>query len=338
MRKVAVAVLAALAVGVVGAISASSAPSKTLTDVTIQFTFKTRGELAFLYLADKNGYFKQQGIRVKFVEGVGAGPVFASTAIKHGNIFVAGIMNQAAVAMNQGLPLRAVATWEPIVQSVLVSKPNMPINKPSDLIGKTVGLKQGQNASLVFPHFLKANGIDPSQVNVKMLDSSSANAVFLQGGVDVVDAFTTNEQPILEAAVAGRLSVLRISDFGFPDLGVGLIVNREIPATKKGGDLIRRFLIAADKGITATKANPQAAAEAIKAMYGALLPDTPIILEQVKNTNAAMPKLGKHMYGWADPAGWKEAIATARKTQVIVDPPDRAPLPASYFYTNKYVK
>lgn len=344
MGKFLVAVVAAAALAVCSATAApaatrassGAAAEKGLTNVLVQFTFKARGEYAHLFLADKLGYFKKQGIKVTFQEGVGAGPVFASLAIKNGVTFVIAVMNQAAVAMNQGLPVRAVATWQPVVQSVLVSKPGVSIKTPQDLVGKVVGLKQGQNASLVFSHFLKANGVDPSKVTVKTLDSSSANAVFLQGGVDVVDAFMTNEVPTLEAQVAGRLNVLRFPDWGFPDLGIGVVVKRDLE--RSSPNLIRKFLIASAQGIAAMKKNPQAAAQATKDKYGALLPDLPIVLQQVKYTVDSMPQQGKHQYGWMAPKDWSDAIATLKKTGVIVDPQDRKPLPVSYFFTNKYVK
>jgi NitT/TauT family transport system substrate-binding protein len=344
MGKVLVTAVAALAIAACSA-TASAAPRSAsgteakapkLVNVLVQFTFKARGEYAHLFLAEKKGYYKKQGLNVTFQEGVGAGPVFASLAIKNGVTFVIAVMNQAAVAMNQGLPLRAVATWEPVVQSVLVSKPGVKISEPKDLIGKTVGLKQGQNAALVFPHFLKQYGIDPKLVTVKTLDSSSANAVFLQGGVDVVDAFITNEVPTLEALVAGRLNVLRFSDNGFPDLGIGVVVKRDLE--KSSPNLIKKFLLASSQGIEAMKKDPQAAAEATKEKYGALLPDLPIVLEQVKYTITAMPQVGKHQYGWISPQEWTDAIATLKKTGVIVDPPDRGKLPISYFFTNKYLK
>lgn len=314
--------------------AASGGSGGQLTEVTAQFTFEARGEYAFLFIADKEGFFEDEGLDVSFREGEGAQTVLASLASSGGkNTIVVASGNQAAASISAGLPVVTVATWEPTSPSVLVSKPDVPLASPKDLEGKVVGVKEGLAVDLVLPFFLRDNDVDADAVDERTVDSSVANQTFLTGDLDVVDAFLTNEVPILQEQVReGDLNVLELSKFGFPD--VGLVANVTKEYAKADPDTISAFLRAAARGIEAMKEDPAAAAEAIKdSDLGSGLPDTEIVEEQVKNTVTLMPDPGDKPYGYNDPERWKAMVETQKRTGVI----DKA-LPVDDYIDNTFVE
>lgn len=315
-----------------GSDSESTDAPKEARDVTVQFTFIARGEYAHLFLAQEKGYFEEEGINVDFQEGKGA--VLQSVASRGGqDTFVISTLNEATESIsNGGLPMISVAAWEPKSASVFVSKPDNPINTPKDLEGKTIGVKQGLSMDLMLPTFFKRNGVDPSKVEVKRLDPAAANTVFVKGDVDAVDAFITNEVPILEDQAKGDLVTLAVADNGVPELGIGVLVTTKF--LEQDPELVRGFLRAAHKGIVDMTADPAAAAAAIKASkFAEGLPDVAIIEKQVENTIELMPEPDGHMHGWADPAAWETMAKHQQESGVI-----KEVLPMEKYFTNDYLE
>jgi NitT/TauT family transport system substrate-binding protein len=311
----------------------SDAP-KELRKVTAQFTFIARGEYAHLFLADEKGFFAEEGLEVDFKEGKGA--VFESVASRGGqDVFLISTVNQVTESVtNGGLPMISVATWEPKSASVFASRPGTPIRTPKDLEGKTIGVKQGLSMDLMLATFFKRNDIDPKKVKVRQLDPAAANTVFIGGDVDAIDAFVTNEVPILEAQAKEELVTLPVADNGVPELGIGVVVTNDF--LEGDPELVRGFLRAAHRGVEEMKKDPAAAAAAIKnSKFEKALPDLPIIEKQVANTIELMPEpAGGHMYGWAEESAWQTMADHQKESGVI----KKDVLPMDKYFTNDYLE
>lgn len=306
--------------------STSGTSAGTLTPVTVEFTYTWKGEYAPLVYADEKGLFAKQGLKVTFKEGKGSQVVYSSLGAGN-NTFVIGPSGTAAQAASTGVPVTNVATFIPVTPSVLVAKNGTQLKTPKDLEGKHVGLRTGADASLFFSAFLKKNGVDASKVKVTALDSSAANAAFLSGNVQVVDAFANNELPSLTSKLGMAPNTLAFSDFGFAILGQGVTVATSF--LKSSPDVIRKFLVGETAGIDAAKKSPIDAARVLKSREGAALPGESIVESQVKATLDAMVPEPAHPLGWVSASTWDKMLALFQQTGQI-----KNRLATNMYYTN----
>ncbi len=306
--------------------SGSSAPAGALTPVTVQFSYSWKGAYAPLVVADANGYFKDHGLSVTFNEGKGSQVVFSSLG-NSTNTFVIVPTSDAVKPINEGIPLISVATYAPVSPSGLAAKPGVQLKTPADLEGKRIGLRSGADASLFFDKFLAANHIPKDKVTITNLNGAAATSAFLEGSIDVVDVFTDNELPIIDAKLGAPANFLSFGSFGFAQLGTGVIVSTAM--AKSQGPVIREFLAAYTQGIEATKKDPVAAAKVIKDKVGVNLPALPIVEKQVEATVAADTPVDGHVLGWASAEGWQRSAA------LFSDP--GKPLPLDKYYTNEFL-
>jgi NitT/TauT family transport system substrate-binding protein len=320
--------LALTACGSSGSDSGGSGGSN-LTPVTVAFTYSWKGEYAPLVLADEQGYFAKQGLKVTFKEGKGSQVAYSSLGDAT-DTFVIGPSSDAAEAISGGVPIIDVATFVPVTPSVLVAKPGTTLSTPQDLVGKHVGLRSGADASLFFKAFLKTNGVDPSKVNVTDMNSAAATTAFLNGTVQVVDAFTNNELPTIQQKLGQAPNTLAFNDFGFPILGQGVTVSTAMAKAKP--DLVKKFLIAEAQGIDAAKKDPAGAAKALKSKESAKLPDQAIVEQQVKSTLAVMVPEPGHQLGWLSDATWTKMLDLFKQAGQT-----ETSLPLSKYYTNEFL-
>ncbi|MBN9608814.1 MAG: hypothetical protein BGO26_12060 [Actinobacteria bacterium 69-20] len=306
--------------------SGSSAPAGELTPVTVQFSYSWKGAYAPLVVADANGYFKEHGLAVTFNEGKGSQVVFSSLG-NATNTFVIVPTSDAVKPINEGVPLISVATYAPVSPSGLAAKPGVELKTPADLEGKKIGLRSGADASLFFDKFLAANHIPKDKVTITNLNSAAATSAFLEGSIDVVDVFTDNELPIIDAKLGAPANFLSFGSFGFAQLGTGVIVSTAMAQSQ--GPVIREFLAAYTQGIEATRKDPVAAAKAIKDKVGLNLPALPVVEKQVEATVAADTPVDGHALGWASEEGWQRSAA-------LFSAPGK-PLPLAKYYTNEFL-
>lgn len=307
----------------------SPATPADLTPVTIQFTYTWAGYYGALVYADELGLFAKEGLKVSFKEGKGSQTVFASLG-EGMNTFVITPMSNSAQATSSGVPVISVATFQPVNPSVLVAKAGTELKTPKDLEGKKVGLRSGANAALFFDAFLKQNGVDASKVHLTKLDSSAATTAFLTGSTQVVDAFANNELPTIAAQLDKPPVTLAFADFGFSLLGDGVAVSTAF--LKSSPDVVKRFLRAEIAGIEAAKANPEAAAKAIKDRVGVALPDLSIVEEQMKATLEADEATAGHPLGWVSDVSWSKMLGLFESTGQI-----KNRLDMSAYFTNDYL-
>ncbi len=116
-----------------------------------------------MYVAIENGYFKEEGLEIKLVNGAGADNVMTALIAGEADIGFMGPESTVYV-YNQGSENYAVnfAQLTQRAGNFLVSRDNQDNFKWSDLKGKTViGGRVGGMPEMVFEYVLKMNGLDP---------------------------------------------------------------------------------------------------------------------------------------------------------------------------------
>lgn len=192
-----------------------------------------------LPLAEKRGFFQEEGLQAEFIR---IRPAVSSAALVAGEIDYDTVIGNGVAAAIRGLPLRVVAAYLPGAPMALIARPEF--KSVQDLKGKTIGLNTYGGAlesiaRLIFKHF----GLDPDR-DVKFLPTGTVDSRFAavkQG----LTAATLGSPPIdflgkkLGLVVLARANEL----FSYPASGL-VATTKKI---KERPDEVKRVIIAGIK-------------------------------------------------------------------------------------------
>lgn len=331
MRPLLCAILAA----VTASLLCPSIPARAQTapgglqKVVVRFTWKLKGEYAPLFVALDKGYYRAEGLDVDLAEGSGAETVVKTIGLGTDKIGY-GPATVAPEAINQGLPVEIVAIYQPAVPIGLASFPDVPLQTPKDLEGRTLGISIGETfANLVKP-FAEINHVDLSKVKVIQMNSSARAAQFMARKLDVASLYLTNELPLFENKAGVKFNFINIADFGLRVLGASFLVNDSY--AKSNAQIIRKLLRATAKGYVEAKGNYQAATDIMEKYLTLKLPRD-VLEAQVRATlDSTTSPLGKPL-GWQDDGEWSSNLALLKSTGLISTVKD-----THAYYTNDYLR
>jgi NitT/TauT family transport system substrate-binding protein len=317
-------VSAALAASILGGGTAHAADS-----VTLRIDWTLQGfHLPFVWALDK-GYYAAEGLDVKILEGRGAANVAQVVASK-GDTFGQIDAGAAALARSKGAPLKVVAVYMQKTQGALVSFKETGINKPDDVIGKTVASSTGSSSGNLFRAFLEARKIPEDKVKIQAVDSNAKMATLLQGKVDAITGLVTAECVEIALQSSKPVNCMHFADYGVKALSMALAVHED--TIKQNPDLVRRFVKATNKGWEESIKNPAEAARIGKKHF-------PLAEEHLlKAKFESVPPLmhtdataGKPT-GWMAESDWEGTLAVLKELSGL-----KTNDPASAFYTNDFI-
>jgi ABC-type nitrate/sulfonate/bicarbonate transport system substrate-binding protein len=238
--------------------SGASPTPRPVEAVTFMAGFKAQANLPFVgvYVAQKRGYFHEQGLDVTIQHSAGSGEhirLLGTGAVQFSTGSAGDVMKRVADA---GVPLVSVATIGQRGEQAYAVRADSTIRAPKDWEGRLVGYKGTVSADYLA--LLKLAGVDRSKV--REVPVGFDPRVLVLGQVEVYPVFTSNEPDTLE-----RLGVpVRLFEpwrFGVPSLGLTYITTRDMVASR--ADTVRRFLAAALKGIADAVADRAAAVDIV---------------------------------------------------------------------------
>ncbi|WP_420333661.1 ABC transporter substrate-binding protein [Roseibium sp.] len=229
--------------------------------------FKIRMQLGWLasngilgeVMADKLGYFAEEGLELEIIPGGPNIDGVASVASGANNFGSISSSPSLMLARSAGLPIKCVAAGYQQHPFTYFSMEANPVRTPEDLIGKKVAT-QG-TARILLRALLAKNGIDESQVEVSVMGGDMAPLKV--GQVDVATGWQTN---------VGALSVLgdeRV-DMKLWDAGIQLYANPYYTTDdvlQENSDKITAAIRAISRGWGAVYENPEAGVDALVERY-----------------------------------------------------------------------
>jgi NitT/TauT family transport system substrate-binding protein len=183
-------VAAALAVALPLAAGPASAAAPALTHLKMLYQ-PISGFIAG-YVAEEQGIFAKHGLDVTFIATQSSGN--NPPALVSGSVEVAGPTVPTVLEANDAgldLVIFAGSTVYPLPGDAFLARPAAHIEKPADLVGKTVGVP-GLGALLDFMlrRNLKENGVDPSKVRFVELGFPQAADALRSGRIDAYPSET----------------------------------------------------------------------------------------------------------------------------------------------------
>ncbi|MDB5793961.1 MAG: ABC-type nitrate/sulfonate/bicarbonate transport system, periplasmic component protein [Noviherbaspirillum sp.] len=240
----------------------SSAAIAQAAPVKIKFALDWRfeGPSALFLLPLAKGYFAQEGLDVTIDAGAGSSSTvnrIASGAYDMGfadlGAMIEFIANNQAAATGRMQAVYLVYEQAPLAVFSL-KKSN--INKPSDLVGKTLGAPIFDPTRKLFSLFTKANNIDAAKLNWKTMEPPLRETLLVRGEVDAVTGFYFTSLMNLNARGVKDedLSIMQFVDYGVKMYGNAIIANQSF--IESNPKAVAAFLRAFTRGAREVIADP----------------------------------------------------------------------------------
>jgi ABC-type nitrate/sulfonate/bicarbonate transport system substrate-binding protein len=260
MKRVAAVAVASIAAAALLAGCSSTGGSGNGSGGVKQLTFQTSWvpsvQFSGSYLADSEGYYKKEGLAVKFLPG---GPDVDPLAVVAAGKADIGLSNADFVARAnaQGAGLVMIAAGFQQDPFTILSSPDKPLKKPQDMIGKKIGVPSADDA--LWQAFLKINKIDASKVTEVPVGFDVAPLV--SGEVDGLLSFYT-EQPTSYKEATGKEGVnMLVGDYGLNVYAQVYAVRKDDLADAAKRKEIEAFMKAELKGWNDYVKDPQKAVD-----------------------------------------------------------------------------
>jgi ABC-type nitrate/sulfonate/bicarbonate transport system substrate-binding protein len=229
---------------------------------SLRFSWVKNVEFAGAYLADTNGYFKEEGF--SSFELIAGGPTAtpAETDVLTGKALV-GISapDTVAAAILKGGALKIIGAEYQKNPFCILSMADNPIKSAKDMIGKKIGVQATNEA--IWAAFLKANDIDPKSITKVPVQFDPLPLT--TGTVDGWMSFVTNEPNVL------RIKGFEVETFLFADENYPLVSEVLVVADKtikERRDALKAFLRANARGWRDSLKDPEAGAKLAVEKYG----------------------------------------------------------------------
>lgn len=301
----------------------SSHSAKVNTDLTLQLRWKHQAQFAGFYVADQMHLYRQQGLNVSFIEG---GPLILPTKVVNDGVAQFGIAtpNDLVVARAHGAKVRAIAAIYRINPMVLYSLKSLGVQKPADLVGKTIHVPA--TADIFFKTFIAKTGIHPAAVTQTVLDSGDPFAV-LRNEKDVMVGFFMNQVRQLQRA-GYEINVIYPDDYGVHFYG-DVLFTTDAYLNDHFNEVVA-FLRASLLGWEHALVDPVQAARFVR-HYNA----SADLAHEIEFLDASVPLItaGDYRLGWMQESAWDATVQVLYETHMLP-----VPIPSERVYTNKVLE
>ncbi|SNQ45423.1 putative NMT1/THI5 like protein [Frankia canadensis] len=245
-----------------GSSSASGTTNAGATTLSIQLSWVADTEFAPLYLADTNGYYKQNNVAIKLTPGGSdIGAIEGIVAAGKADIGIATDITTVVAAIADGNPLVCVGALYQSNLNMLMSKWDAPITTVAGLKGKRLGGPQGIQTK--FDAIFKLNGLEP---DYKFIPTGYGPDSLLNGDVDVLAGFVTDEVLSYKKETGHMPGLLSFTDAGLPAYTLPIFTTTSKLASERAA--IKGFLGATLRGFADDVADPTAGPKLAVSTYG----------------------------------------------------------------------
>ncbi|MFT5697516.1 MAG: putative hydroxymethylpyrimidine transport system substrate-binding protein [Desulforhopalus sp.] len=220
-----------------------SSPSFAATKMTVLLDWFVNPDHAPLFVALEKGYFKDQGLEVKFIAPANPNDPPKLVAAGKADIAVS-YQPQHHMHVDQGLPLVRIATLVATPLNSLVVLESSDIKSIADLKGKTVGYSVGGFETVLLKVMLEKEGLSLEDVKLINVNFSLSPSLFTGKADAVVGAFRNFELNQMDIEKRpGR--PFFVEELGVPSYDELILVAHK---DRLGDENLRKFVNAVEAG------------------------------------------------------------------------------------------
>ncbi|MFQ5692354.1 MAG: ABC transporter substrate-binding protein [Nitrospinota bacterium] len=296
----------------------------------IRLGWKAKGEYAPLYLALDKGYYKAAGVNVAVEPGSGANVAIKLIATGKDQFAYTGGL-EIAQAIGKDIPVRVVANFIKKMPLGVAAHPNIKLDSPKDLEGKTLAVAPADSFMNILPAFARAHKLNLDAIKVVKLGWGSRVPTFMRGDTNLITIYLNNDLPVMEAKMGKKLNTLKTFDWGFSVLGQSLSSSNDYIA--RNGDTIRKVVRATSRAFTEALKNPGEAADIMTKRFNTLNRDI-TIRQLIITRDLVVSKASKGKPpGWQTAEDWKRTLDTLERTGGIAKRKE-----LKVYFTNEFMK
>jgi len=286
------------------ATGAAAQSTPALEPVTLRLGWTYIGGFSPLYLGVEKGFFREQGIDLKILEGKGTVPS-AATVANGSDDFGYFDIGSVSLLIDKGLAVRGIAQIRQKTGAAYISMKKTGIDRPEKIVGHSVALTPGASTTQLFAGFVAANKLDMSKIKQEGLDPSIFVKALIAGQVDAILSYYDSSGLAIENQ-GHEVNMLLFADYGVNILDYGIAASVNMMNRKP--DLVKRFVAAAVKSFTYGSEHIDEAVQVGKARFPEF--DTKLAAKQLafqKTLYGDPVKAGKPI-GWIEAATWQNSL------------------------------
>jgi NitT/TauT family transport system substrate-binding protein len=320
--------LTVLAAAALLPVQGALAQGKKLDPVALRLSWIASGQFAMYVYGIKKGIYEREGIELTVKEGNGSGPIINS--IGAGTDRFADVdANATAALIEKGMPVKILGAFVQTTPASIIFFADRPLKGPRDLIGKKIAYTAGDANHQFFKPMLAVNQIQESQVQQVLLDPQSRPIALINGQVDAMGGYYTQDAYLIEQAAKRKVSYFRLADHGVNIISRVIIVNTRY-LTAADRDLNCRMMRATIRAWDEAARNPDEATRLLLEMYpkaGSFEYNKTALVNMVALRDT--PRTKGKTWGWIAREDWSDLLAF-RKTYASAT----AIKPHEDYYTN----
>lgn len=244
--------------------------------VSMRLNVPAYGHHAPFVLAEKMGWYGEEGYTVSFGEGSGSDTTVALIAQGDDDIGLASF-DAVAALVGDGADVRSVGVIEQRSPLAIITTTDSEVDSPESLEGATVVMDRGDFPT--FEAFAQIAGIDADAVETVTIAEEAQSAALAEGRIDGILGWTTFHAPQVAQLTGGVDSVLW-SDYGFQAFNLSMVASNDTIA--EDPDLVCGIVRASFKAWEFAQENPQQAVDALVEEFPNVDPE--IAMGQLTNT------------------------------------------------------
>ncbi|EKF43154.1 twin-arginine translocation pathway signal [Nitratireductor indicus C115] len=252
-----------VAAGAMFALLAGGVPALAQDKLQMQMNWTADSAHLGFAVAQAKGIYKDHDLDVTLTEGRGsavAAQLVATGQTELGYADTGATLNVAA----QGAPIRIIATIWKSGQFGIQYLADSGIKEPKDLIGKKLAVSPGSAMLPLIPVFLRANGIEESQVEIVSAAESAFIGLLTSKQVDAVSQ--TPENIVVPLAAQGiEAGNMYFYNNGVPIASLALVARED--KLQANPDVYKRFVEATALGWQEAMKDPEAAVDALLEIF-----------------------------------------------------------------------
>lgn len=276
--------------------------SKQAHKLTIMLDWYPNAVHSFLYAAQQNGYFQEEGLDVEIQMPADSNDALKLVAANQIDLALS-YQPQVLMARGENIPVRSIAAIVRHPLNHLMVPQAGDIHSPKDLSGKQIGYSSIPLYEAMIRTMIQSDGGDPA--SAKLIDVGfDLIPAISTGQVDaIMGGFINHEQLILEKE--GHLVFsLNPTDYGVPDYYELVLVASE-QGLRNSDSYFKKFLNAITKGQQFVQENPDQALDLLLAHEDATSPLDKDIEKKSLQILLPLMDAGDQNFGYQEPTSWE---------------------------------
>lgn len=302
-------------------------------DIRLTLPWIPEGEVAFMYVAQKKGFWANRGLNVSITRGYGSGEASKTVGLAQYD-FGQADMGVMINSVGKGLKLVSIAMVNHKSPLCIVSRKDLGIKSPKDLEGKKLGQAPGSGEAVLWPAFAAINKIDVKKVSIINVAGDVMIQSFINKSIDAFGSFYQSSAPYLWADKVD-FNIMLYADYGMDLYSLTFMTQPDRIQKKK--EQVRQFVEGVMEGLKFSYLNPE---ESLDIFLSAVPEAGKSARDREINGHSLAINTALGLVGYAQEKGlgWHQEEIVAKTQDTVVKYMGlKTAAPVKSLYTNAFV-